>query len=206
MKKKLIVLDFDHTVFHTTLFVTALKKRFAQKFAIDEDVFMAARNAVKDCCVVIDIDRFISKLPHTDKAAMHSAIHDVIQTQASSFVFVDVKRFLARHHDHFDVLILTHGDQELQTEKILHSGLPEYVQYAITTRSKAEVLAPYINKYSVVYFFDDKAKNIDEVKQKYPSVTTYFVRRVEDHPYGDVASLCECADITIGGLEDIVLS
>jgi len=199
--QKLIILDFDHTVFNTTRYVEALKTEFNKKFGIDADEFMKQRDAVKQCCVVIDIDRFVHLLPNPNKQEMKDALHRIIRTKSASFIFSDVIPFIERHKDRFDIIVSTHGDQKLQTEKIRHSNLPQEVQSLISTQSKEEVIRPFTEKYSNVYFIDDKAVNIDAVKTALPNVITYFMQRQEDSPYAAASTKCECADHVVKGLD-----
>ena len=58
-----------------------------------------------------------------------------------------------------------------------------------------------ILKDNEIYFIDDKSENVDLVKAAFPQVTTYFMQRPEDSPYGDRPSTCECADHTVKGLD-----
>jgi len=199
-KKKLIILDFDHTVFNTTRYVGALKRRFKDEFDIDEEVFVKYRDETKSCCVVIDMDNFVNLLPHEDKRAMHKAIHEVIQIQAATFVFGDVMNFIGRHHEKFDIVVVTHGDSEHQQEKIRHCGLPEYVDALISLESKENAIASLMGQYDEVHFIDDKAENIDTVKQAFPHVKSYFMKRREDKPYANTPSACDCADEVIEDL------
>ncbi len=197
MKDSLIILDFDHTVFNTTQYVEALKKHFADNFGISETEFDEKRNAVKDCCVVVDIDSFVASLSPDDNDVLHDSHHEFIEARAHEFVFSDVRDFMTTQiHDH-DILILTHGDQELQTQKIKHSKLPEGYEVLISLQQKDKALTPYIEKYSSVAFFDDKPKNIALVKQAFPKVQSYFVAREDDKPYADQPMECDCADHTV---------
>lgn len=202
---KLIILDFDHTVFNTTKFVRALIERFSSEFGIDEETFMKYRNEVKQCCVVIDIDTFVEKLPHPNKAAMHKAIHDVIARSAADCIFSDVRDFIALHLPAYDIVLSTHGDSELQSEKISHSHLPADVQSHISLLPKDKVVSHFAPHYKNIYFIDDKTENIDAVKKAHPQTTTYFLVRPEDHPYGERKSACDCADFTVASLSEVQL-
>ncbi len=87
MKKGLIILDFDHTIFNTTKYVDFLVERFEREFAISRDQFLEVRNNIKECCVVVDIEGFVSQLPHEDKVGMMQAHHDIIVEHAHECVF-----------------------------------------------------------------------------------------------------------------------
>ncbi len=199
----LIALDFDHTLFNTTAFVAAMKRLLCDEFAISEEEFERNRQYVKECCRAIDIDTFVEHLPYNDPHAVHEEVRRLIRDRASEWVFPDVRRYLRQWRDQCDIRVVTHGDMELQAYKIEHSKLGVDIPYDITLGSKADVLGEYIEEYDAIAFVDDKAQNIDVVKQAYPSVKTYFIKRPEDQPYGDTQSVCECADVTIAGLNEV---
>lgn len=197
----LIILDFDHTIFNTTKYVAALQERFEEEFGISKDDFMKYRNAVKECCVVIDIDTFVHEIPSFDDTVLHNALMDVTRNQSQAFVFPDVHRFLERHKDTFDILIVTHGDKELQTAKITGAKLPDFVQSIISIETKDRVIGRFVDQYKEIHFIDDKATSIDAVKQAHPQVHAYFIQRPEDKPYADKASECECDVSIVEGLD-----
>lgn len=196
----LIVLDFDHTLFNTTKLVSILTQEFVDRFKVSKDVFLEKRDEVKSCCVVEDVDLFLSKLPYSDKKEMHDVYHQIVRENARSLVFDDVEEFLDAHKERFDIGILTHGDTELQTEKIVHAGLGDLPR-EIILRGKAEPVSSYLEAYETVHYVDDRAENIDMIKTTAPQVVTYFMRRPEDSPYGDHAhSACEGADYEVESL------
>lgn len=195
-----IVLDFDHTLFNTTLYVKALQEVFAQEFGITPSIFLQHRKAVKACCEVIDIDKFINRLPHPNKPAMHQALHQFIADRAAEFVFSDARYFIEHHSSKFDIILLTHGDQELQEEKIKHSNLPKITETIITRLSKEQAIGELLEDYRQLYFIDDKASTIDKVKMAYPELVAYFVVRPNDQPYAHPGPACECSDDTVTGL------
>ena len=197
--KRLIILDFDHTVFNTTAFVAAQQQQLEKKFNIDKETFTSVRKSVKDCCTVIDIDTFVASLPHEDKSGLHAAIHETAK-RAAEWIFSDVEAFLSAHASHFDILIQTHGDKELQTEKIMHANLPDDIRFLISTKPKEKVIADFVHQYEHIYIIEDKQTNIDAIKQTFPEVTAYFIARKEDHPYKDDCPVCKGEDHAIESL------
>jgi len=193
------VLDFDHTLFNTTLYVQALREALEQK-GIAPEIFDEKRNELKSCCALVDIDRFVEALPLPDKDCLHRAIHDLIRERAREFVFTDAQQFIDRHRDSYDIVILTQGDQELQSEKVEHSNLSGYHEVIISLDTKDESIVAVATHYDEVHYIDDKAKHIDEVKERYPHVITYFIQRPEDKPYASTSSQCDCANYIITDL------
>lgn len=206
MKDKLIILDFDHTMFNTTTFVAALKKKFEAEFGIDEETFNKKREYIKTCNKVIDIDNFVQHIPNDNKAGMHEAITDLLQNCADKWIFDDVREFMKKHQDRFDFAIVTHGDQELQSNKIQNSKLPGDFHVVISTQSKDQVVTDFVDQYTDIHFIDDKAKNIQAVKQAHPHVITYFISRPEDNPYEGACPTCQGADHAIADLETLSLA
>lgn len=199
-KDKVIVLDFDHTVFNTTLYVQALRSALEED-GVAPEVFDEKRSYLKSCCSLVDIDRFVDVLPVVDKECLHGSIHGVIKKRSHEFVFPDAQDFIDRHKGEYDIVLLTQGDQELQKEKIEHSGLMGYNDVIITKAAKDEAIAPVVGEYATVHYIDDKAKHIDEVKTAFPGVIAHFMKRPEDMPYGGIPSACDCADQVIEGLD-----
>lgn len=197
---KCIILDFDHTIFNTTMYVQKLRDAL-EEIGVSGDVFDENRKALKACCSLVDIDAFVAHIPYDDKDRLHDVIHETIQHHAKDFIFSDVGDFIERHQDRYDIVILTQGDQELQSEKISHSNLPDVVQTVITQGPKQAIVAKLVGLYEEIYLIEDKAVNIDAVKTAFEEVTTYFIRRREDMPYGETQSTCECADELVEGLD-----
>ena len=95
---------------------------------------------------------------------------------------------------------MTQGDDELQSEKIAYSNLSDVTEVIITRETKDIAIAQRVDRYETMYYIDDKAKHIDEVKKKFPQIITYFIQRPEDQPYAHVPSVCECSDHVITDL------
>jgi len=206
MKKrhhKIIILDFDHTIFNTTAYVERLQKNL-EKAGISKNEFWDKRQSLKDCCHLVDIDQFVDSLEQENKSALHDVIHETIEQYAQEFIFSDVNGFITQHKDNFDFLILTQGDEELQTKKIKHSNLPTYVSYKIVKDKKVLVIGDVIDLYDEVIFIDDKAKNIDDIKKAYSTVETYFLQRPEDKPYAHISSTCACVDHVVMDLRFVL--
>ena len=203
-KEKLLVLDLDHTLFNTTIFVRDLQKRFARDFDISPDDFMKYRNEVKACCTVIDVDLFVEHLPNPDKEAMHAAILDTLEKKGKEYLYTDVIPFLSKAEKEYEIIILTHGDTELQHAKIASTGLDAHGRNIISLENKSDALESCMDGYEEVNFVDDKVMHIDDIKQTFPNVRTYLIVRPEDSPYASQASTCDCADVTIPSLHDIL--
>ncbi len=199
MKKKLIILDFDHTLFNTTLYVAALRDAFLD-VGISGAEFDAKRQYLKECCARVDLDAFTLQLAGNDNGRLHAVAHKLIEKRSQDFIFDDARDFITAHQEHFDIIIVTQGDDELQNEKITHSNLPAVTEVIITQQTKDIAITDIVARYDVIYYIDDKAKHIDEIKKKFPQIIAYFMQRTEDQPYADIPSVCECADHVITDL------
>lgn len=200
MHDTLITLDFDHTLFNTTKLVQSEAKHFEHMFGISQDAFQHTREEVKVCCVVEDIDRFVQLLPHPEKATLHTELLSAIHNIAPSCLFEDVLPFLHEADSKADLLLVTHGDPELQDAKIRSSGIPVDIPYAITQSQKSEIITQYVSNYERVLFVDDKQDNLREIKEAHPSVETYLMQRVEDHPYSKMGQVYKGVDHVISDL------
>lgn len=199
-KTKAIILDFDHAIFNTTLYVQALRKKFKQDFDIDEQVFTDIRNQVKKCCTVVDIDEFVRRLPSKNKKAMHDAHEQLLEANIGKFVFPDAYDFISHHKGSFDIILLTHGNKELQHEKIKNSKLPKNLEVIVSLKNKSQVIGRLTDRYKQIHFIDDKVSSIEEVKTTWPEVNTYLIRRPLDHLDGDKDFSCDYADHIVSGL------
>lgn len=197
--EELIILDFDHTVFNTTLLVDRLKERFEEKFGILPDEFEHQRDALKSCCEVVDVDQFVERLNHDDKQGMHDEIVETIKEVAPKAIHGDAIDFIRRHQEIFDVMLLTHGDTELQETKIDSAGLMD-VPYVIVKDDKSDTIATIIDRYKRIHFIDDKPENLESVHERFPDVEIYFMKRPDDMPYGGESLQCACADHEIQDL------
>lgn len=198
----LIVLDWDHTLFNTTSFVVDLENEL-EKLGLPKEKFIEKRNLVKAKYEVFDFDKMAELFEEVDSKDVHGAVEAVLGKHAREYIFDDVDKFIKKHQNNFDIIILTQGDIELQSKKLKHSGFISFPNI-ITMKSKAEELTNIVSDYKTVYFIDDKAKNVDEVKTAFPEVITYFIKRPEDNPYGKVDTICKCADNKIENLNFVI--
>ncbi len=201
----LLILDFDHTLFNTTKLVQAEAEYFERVFGISQDVFRQTRDKVKICCVVEDVDRFVHLLPHSDKAALHAELLAIIRSVAPFCLFEDVLPFLREASSRSDLLLATHGDPELQEAKIRSSGIPLDISFATTQTKKSEIIAQYSRDYAHIRFVDDKPDSLREVKEQHPSVETYLIQRVNDHPYSKIGQVYDGVDRIAATLFDVKL-
>lgn len=197
---RLIILDYDHTMFNTTKFVSTIQQRFVDELGIAVDEFMRHREKIKECNHVIDIDTFVTSFPGQHHGTMHEIIHQTLKDCASNWIFDDVDAFIRGHQEKFDIKVITNGDAELQTEKVGHAKLPKNIQVLISTKEKDEVITPLVPQYEEIHFIDDKARNLERIKQAFPSIITYFIVRPEDHPYANACPDCDAADHRIENL------
>lgn len=197
---QLIVLDFDHTLFNTTKFVDGLKEHFSKTFGVTPQQFEETLAYVKGMRTTQDIKTIVEHMPHQDKEMMQMAIFELASHLGPKALHTDVMKFIARHKESFDILILTFGDQEFQKAKVIGSGLGMF-PYQVVQTNKAEAFTPFVEQYKKVYFIDDHPRNIDAVKEKYPEVVAYHMRRPDDDPYGEEQIVCKCADQVIENLE-----
>lgn len=192
---QLIVLDFDHTLFDTTAFLDALKGRFNQKFEIPGHAFEEAYKKAR-----ARWDPIPTHMPYEDTEVVRQEMLAVAGNCGEAALYPDVKSFFDRHNNQFDICILTRGHEDLQTAKIHGTGLA-HIPYAVVEDSKAGSFEQLVADYAVVHFIDDAPENIDEVKQVYPQVVAYLVKREGDDAYHHQHEESQLADKVVENLD-----
>jgi len=194
----LIICDFDHTLFDTTRFVYDLENAF-EKVGISKNDFRKIRSELKAKQQVFDFNEMASILNNKSSINPHEVVQNILKTKATEYIFDDVSTFIKNHKENFDFLILTQGDKNLQLQKLKYSGFKNF-KTIITKYSKITPLAKLLLKYDHIYFIDDKAKHIDDIKTSFPNVITYLLKRPQDELYGKNDQLVKKADFKIQNL------
>jgi FMN phosphatase YigB (HAD superfamily) len=100
----------------------------------------------------------------------------------TQYVFVDVVPFLKKINS-ADLILISYGDEKIQTEKIKQAGLDGYFDKIVITHDKAgaiiKILEKMEDKNKRMYFVDDRNKYIEEVKKALPKITTVLMKRPE---------------------------
>ncbi len=204
-----IFIDFDDVSFNTGKFVLDLKKVFA-KHGIDEKIFAQSyldypiRNkngSLKKYDVYHHIDILENKIK-VDVTNLRKDVDRLI-SGAKKYLFADVYDFVS-FCGKSNVYVVSYGDTQLQFDKMIHSGLPENVKNVLISddlKSKgvAEIIGKdRIKKSEAMYFLDDRIEQLEDVKKKFPRITTILVKRKQGRYNDAMNGFC---DFEAGDLE-----
>ena len=205
-----VFLDFDDTLFNTKAFIEDFSGVFSDQGVSDELYRTTRRDAYRyyDATTsVYDIDEHVrilkEKIPDFDSVQAKKSV-DRFLADTSKYVFADVIPFLdALQKNGIECFILSFGQEVFQRTKIAGTGLtPFFKEVMIVQSEKYRAIAAVVHdKEEKVWFVDDRAEYIDEVKVKLPWVRSVQITRV-DGRYHD--ALSEKSDFLIQSFNDIV--
>ena len=186
-----IVLDFDDTIFNTHRLAQESVKIF-EKFNFTEKEFWNAYQKCKEIKGDFDLETMISLVfngnkinnlstaDHTTNKKKVKEEMNLLFCEASDFVYPDFFEFV-KNFNKKDLILLSFGTTDFQGMKIKNSGVASYFQEVIITqKDKMEDLKNNIlikNKGEKIFFIDDKAEQIDKIKEKLPQIITMKMER-----------------------------
>ncbi len=198
-----IVLDFDDTIFNTHELIQCFFGVFKQVgFSSEEFLngFEMVRKKRRDFDLPTFVDLLNEKKPF-DKKAVESQL-DTIINKSNVLVYPDFLEF-ARKFDKDSLMILSFGTTPFQKNKIEKSNiLPFFSEVIITDKNKDEEINHIVNKYNreKIFFVEDKATQIDRVKNKFPEVIVMKMERPEGR-FNNMKS--ELADFVVKDFNDV---
>ena len=194
-----IFLDFDDVLFNTRTFIESMKAVY-ETCGISKEIWSDAYRAVKVGFAgeerTFDFEAHIIELHKQvsfDEKLLRQKIGALVKN-TERFMFPDTKKFLARLQDEkVAIYIVSFGTSDFQTEKIEGANIEEYVEKIIVTSDyKASTLHEYISDNDEgVWFFDDRVKYIENVKQTFPKIRTIFMRREAGRYHDEPTALCD---------------
>lgn len=195
-----IFIDFDDVIFNTRKFKDDFENIF-EKNGISREIFKKYyvnpknRLAIKTFNPWIHAEN-ISQEVNFDKEKLNTAINFFIK-DLSRYIFPDILDFI-RKFDKQDLHIVSFGNKEFQTKKVVSSGIARYIKNIhIIQDSKSKTIEEIIYKNEIsasesMFFIEDRMKNICDVKEKFPAIVAIFMKRSEGR-YQDAK--CEkCCD------------
>ena len=154
-----IGIDFDRVLFQTDKFKRHLFKRFEQ---FEETYDDSVKNGVYN--------------PHVHAELMDTTVEDIFEEiqKTSEFLYDDVSR-LQKLQEKFEVVIVSRGDPVFQREKIIDSGVTEYVDdFHIVQDKPKDVI-------DIEFLVDDLEEEIERIE-----VPGFLFNR-EKHSIEDIA-------------------
>ena len=213
--KKIFLIDFDDVLFNTKKFREDMIMLFS-KFGVTREVFY---ETYKDFPVkhrnnkleIYDPEkqfRKIKKQFNLDTEKLKKEFYKLV-FHSHKYVFSDVKKFLEKFKDE-KLYIISYGKNNLQRLKIMYSGIDDCFQKIIITNESKEEAVPILFKNRKIekreiFFFDDRARFVDGIKKKYPSIKTFLVKRKEGRYDDKKTKFCDFEIKTLGEAEKIIM-
>jgi len=175
-----IVIDFDDTIFDTYLFVQEIIGHFKRVgFTSEEfkEIYKKSKEKMKDFDQKTVVDLFF-KLKPFDKEYVVEEIDSLIE-RSEEFIFPDFKKF-ANERLRKELILLSFGLTDFQKRKIDNSNVKNFFDKIYITDKDKVVNIEHIyrsNPEDLVVFIDDKATEIDKVKEKFPDIITIKMER-----------------------------
>jgi len=214
----MIFVDFDDVLFNTRKFKRDYLKVFL-RHNVSREIFEKTYYAdfAKEKSSALrcydpwrQIER-IAKETDIDKEKLKKDLFNFLHS-ASDYIFPDVKNFLEKLSKK-NLILVSYGIGKFQKEKIKNSGIVDYFQKIyVTKKMKGEVIKNYLqktktkNKTEKIYFLDDRAEQIENVKKIVPKVETIFICRLEGRFKNCSSECCDYAAKNLKEVEKIILN
>jgi FMN phosphatase YigB (HAD superfamily) len=197
-----IIVDFDDTIFNTYQLIQEFAEIFEEEqFSKEQfwDVYKECKNIIGgfDKRTIINL---FSKIKSFNKENTSGEIDSIIE-KSSDFVYPDFFDFI-KGFNKKDLILLSFGATDFQRVKIKNSGIiPYFQEIIITGKDKADNLNNILikNKSEKTFFIDDKAEQIDNVKEKFSQVISMKMERPQG---GHINTKSKLADHIVKDLND----
>ena len=186
-----IILDFDDTIFNTHRLAQESVKVF-KKLNFTEKEFWDAYQKCKeekgdfDLNLIVDLVfdfnklNYLSAEDHLNNKKKIKKEMSILFGRAKDFVYSDFFSFV-NNFNKKDLILLSFGTTDFQGMKIKNLGISPYFQEVIITqKDKTEDLKNNIlkkNEDEKIFFVDDKADQVDKIKEKLPQIITMKIER-----------------------------
>lgn len=197
-----IILDFDDTIFNTGAYIDEKIKIFIQESFTREEYFINYDKVLKekgyfDADLIIDL---FFKTKKFDKEKVKSEIEAIIKN-TKVFVYEDFYDFVVSFNKK-DLTLVSVGIGESHKRKIQNTGIADFFyKISIPEKYKSEeielIAKNHLNE--KIFFIDDKASQIDEVKKKMPQIVAIKIERTTGR---NILSKSELADYTVKNLDE----
>lgn len=199
-----IIFDFDHTLFDTSRFLTALSENFATR-GISKSTFYKALTIAYDAKHMFQPSHFLYALAESKNSSYKLFEKQLISFCGSlnTYVYPDVISFLQTiQQSNHTFLLLTFGDEQFQRMKIEGAGLVPYFERVIVTDNVAkDEEVEKLSSGKQTMFIDDNPVALMAVKRHAPHIVTVRTRR-SDGEYVNV-SIKKGIDYEIQNLNEL---
>lgn len=212
-----VFVDFDDTLFNTRDFIGEFQNVF-EKCGVSTQLYQETHRLAYRLDTAssesaydkeLHLSYILQKEPSIDTECLRLHLSDFLK-DTSLFVFPDVIGFLNQMKERgAEVCILSFGQSDFQNQKINASGLTSYMREVFVTTEKkhlsiarALALSESKEKQEPIWFFDDRAEYVDDVKSALPQVKTVQVMRLESRYHDQPSAL---ADFSVKSFHDLNL-
>ena len=196
-----IFLDFDDVLFNTNKFIRDEKSIF-KKNKISEEIFKKyyyrytkgkKGKSVRKYSLKKQLQGIKNELGiSTEK--IERDLNDFLNN-TSKYIFNDVVLFL-RQFKKEELFLVSYSKTEFQKNKIKNSRISEYFKKIIITNGKKseeilKIIKKRKNYKEELFFIDDRADYILDVKKKVSEIKTFLVRRREGRHQNNINKHCD---------------
>jgi FMN phosphatase YigB (HAD superfamily) len=175
-----IYLDFDDTILDTGAFIRELLQLF-QAAGFSEEEFYSNLERTKQKTGDFDLDTFFDHFAKKREFDQRQVRHSMDTVFANMDVFVHEDFFdFAREFGKDKLAVLSYGTTPTQRRKIENSKIvPFFDEVIVTNRGKEEDFRDIVQKHAgkQIFFVDDRAYQLDKVKEAVPSVVALKIER-----------------------------
>lgn len=209
-----IFIDFDDVLFNTKYFSAYLKEFFA-KAGIDQELFQkyyyASNDQAKDKVRLFDPNGLFLRLEKYEKIDTSKIRHD-FETKLQDlerFVFEDATDFLAAMGKE-NLQVISFGLANWQQNKIKGSRIDKLVENFVTTeKPKAQEIERLLAQMKLdveekIFFIDDRAEHLEDVKKSFPQIITIFLCRKEGRYCDQKNEFCDYEARDLKEAEEII--
>lgn len=208
--KKIIIFDWDDTLFETSKFIKNIKCDFSRRFKISEEDFTKAYQKSYDekkCWQLEKFARELKKIIPGIKQKMILTEWNAWLTQAKKFVYPDVRPFFDKLEKRGDTkkILISFGQKKFQWQKIENSGLKFFFDKIIidsTDVAKEKIITRIFKNREPgveVFFVEDKGSGVEVVKKNNPGINSVWIKRASGRY---LWQKCQ-ADFTIKNLREL---
>jgi len=202
-----IFIDFDDVLFNTKRFKLGYLKCF-EKYGVSKEMFdecyydPLSRGSIKKYDPAKHIRRIFAKHKNIKRELEKEIVK--FTTDTKKYIFPDVLEFVKKNKRN-DLFIISYSKTDLQKAKIANSGISNFFKAVeITNKLKSGAIGMLLKKEKIkcseeaVYFIEDRAEQIENVKKKYPQIKTILLKRKGGRYFDEKNSYCdfECANLS----------
>ncbi|NTU66495.1 MAG: hypothetical protein HGB08_01070 [Candidatus Moranbacteria bacterium] len=195
-----IFIDLDDVLFNAKMFVADLKKAFLES-GIPEDLFdrfyidypIKGPNGVRMYNVWKHLDLIRGSGEDVSKA--EEAVGSLMAS-VGKYLFGDVADFLEDMKGN-SLFLVSYGETEFQRAKMGSLSRNEaFLECVVSENAKSEVIGELLKRHDIrslgrSFFIDDRLENIQDIKNRFPEMTTILMHRKEGRYQDPADETCD---------------